>query len=227
MQNYRTQLLQVNPADAETAVYTLNSRVMYQPITSSIHAVPSLWLALWLLIAGPLHADDSGVDPLYRGEVEREGFEYDDSQDIPWIENETEVLAMPRPEDLRRVELETLPDGLELLIDGSRVTVGSKDRVVRAWLWVRSDPGAESGTFEGFRCATREYKVYAYANPRRDPPVRKAKRASWLSAKKSATPNYRAELLSDFFCGMRGTRDADDIRRAIAGTFGHGIMYAN
>ena len=200
---------------------------MRQSMSFLNRAVPSLWLAFWLTIAGPLHADDSGVDPLYRGEVERGGFEYDDSQDIPWIENETEVLAMPRPEDLRRVELETLPAGLELLIDQSRVAVGSKDRVVRVWLWVRSDRGAESGTFEGFRCATREYKVYAYANPRRDPPVRKARRASWLSAKKSATPNYRAELLSDFFCGMRGTRDADDIRRAIAGTFGHGIMYAN
>lgn len=199
---------------------------MCQSMSSLNHAAPSLWLALWLVIAGPLQADDSGVDALYRGEVEREGFEYDDSQDIPWIENETEVLAMPRPEDLRHVEIDAFPANLELLIDQSRITVGLKDRVVRVWLWVRSDSGVESGTFEGFRCATREYKVYAYANPQRDPPVRKAKRATWLNAKKSATANYRAELLNDYFCGIRGTRDAEDIRGAMTGAFGRGSLFS-
>jgi hypothetical protein len=185
------------------------------------------WLGLALIVAWPLWAQDSGVDPLYRGEVERGGFEYDDSRDIPWIENETEVLSMPRAEDLQRVAIDALPGNLELSIDMSRITVNPDDRVVRAWLWVRSDSGAESGTFEGFRCSTREYKVYAYANPNRDPPVRKANRAVWLDAKKSGTANYRAELLKDYFCGIRGTRDAAEIRDAMTGQFRRETFFSN
>ena len=217
----------VNPAGAEVALRALNCAAMQSPKKRLPRASGPFWLGILLIIAGPLYADDSGVDPLYRGEVERGGFEYDDSGDIPWIENETKVLAMPQADDLRPVQIDALPGNLKLSIDETRITVDPKDRVVRVWLWVRSDSGAESGTFEGFRCSTREYKVYAYANPRRDPPVRKATRANWLSAKKSRTANYRAELLNHYFCGIRGTRDADEIRSAMSGEFRRETFFSN
>jgi hypothetical protein len=217
----------VNPVGAEVALRALNCAAMQTPKNRLPRASGPFWLGILLIIAGPLCADDTGVDPLYRGEVERGGFEYDDSGDIPWIENETKVLAMPQADDLRTVQIDALPGNLELLIDETRITVDPKDRVVRVWLWVRSDSGAESGTFEGFRCSTREYKVYAYANPRRDPPVRKATRANWLSAKKSRTANYRAELLNHYFCGIRGTRDADEIRSAMTGEFRRETFFSN
>jgi hypothetical protein len=218
---------EVNPVGAEVALRALNCAAMQTPKNRLPRASGPFWPGILLIIAGPLCADDTGVDPLYRGEVERGGFEYDDSGDIPWIENETKVLAMPQADDLRTVQIDALPGNLELLIDETRITVDPKDRVVRVWLWVRSDSGAESGTFEGFRCSTREYKVYAYANPRRDPPVRKATRANWLSAKKSRTANYRAELLNHYFCGIRGTRDADEIRSAMTGEFRRETFFSN
>ncbi|MDJ0739844.1 MAG: CNP1-like family protein [Gammaproteobacteria bacterium] len=166
----------------------------------------------------PLSADSYG-DPFYeyRDEVERGEFSYDDSQDIPWIENETEVLALPREEDLVAVDMAQLPRGMQLLVDLRRITVNPDDRVVRLWLVVRSDGGIDNGTFEGFRCPTREYKIYAYANPHRTPPVRKAERPRWQLAKANRTGNYRRELLQDYFCSMRGSRDADEIRLALTG----------
>ena len=177
----------------------------------------TLALAPWCV------ADNSALPPEYRsGASSGSGeFHYDDSQDIPWIENETAVLAMPRPEDLSPVDLDQMPPGLELLIDKSRITVNLDDKVVRAWLWVRSEAGAQSGTFEGFRCATREYKVYAYANPRRDPPVSKAKNPRWKAVPKIPGGNYRAELLKYYFCGVRGTRNAAQIRDFLSGEYSH------
>ena len=170
------------------------------------------------LISASAMARDIIVDPYheYRDEVGRGEFNYDDSQDIPWIENETEVLAVPEEDNLVPIDLDTLPQQLELLIDKSRITVGEEDRVIRLWMWVRSQHGAENGSFEGYRCETGEYKVYAYANPQRSPPVSKAKRPRWLSAN---SRTYRAELLRDYFCSIRGTRSPGEIAQAMSGTF--------
>ncbi len=181
------------------------------------------WLPILaaVVFAGASAARDVVVDPYhdYRDEVERGEYQYDDSNDIPWIENESEVLALPKKENLYALNVDALPPGFELLIDRSRISVDPRDRVVRVWLWLHSEAGAESATFEGFRCETREYKVYAYANPRRDPPVSKARRPRWLAVREIGQTAYRAELLSDYFCGIRGTRDADQIRNAMTGEF--------
>jgi hypothetical protein len=176
-----------------------------------------------LLAAGalPVAAAEVRTDPYYdwRDDVGRGEYDYDDSQDIPWIESETEVLAPPRPEDLVPVRLDSLPPGIELLIDRTRVTVGEEDRVVRAWLWTRGSGGASNGTFEGFRCETREFKVYAYANPRREPQVSLARRPPWQTIKGPKSRSYRLELLEDYFCGIRGTRSAREIVEGLTGEF--------
>ncbi len=183
-----------------------------------------------LLIASPAPwAADVVVDPYheYRDEVEKGEFRYDDSQDIPWIENETEILAMPRPEDLSPVALDKVPEGFEVLIDKTRIDVNPKDRVVRVWLWTRSRGGVEQGTYEGFRCESSEYKVYAYANPRREPPVSKAKQARWIETGINPVKDYRGELLRDYFCGIRGTRDAREIRSYLASPFRRETFFSN
>ena len=173
------------------------------------------------LLSAQVMARDIIVDPYHehRDEVERGEFQYDDSKDVPWIENEAEVLAVPEEDDLVEVDIDSIAPGLRLLVDKSRITVGEKDRVIRLWLWVRSNQGAENGSFEGFRCETREYRVYAYANPDRSPPVSKAKRSRWLPAKSGSRSNYRTELLQDYFCGIRGARKPNEIAQAMTGTF--------
>ncbi len=166
-------------------------------------------------------AKDLIIDPYYeyRDEVSKGEFEYDDSQDIPWIENETEVLAVPQPDNLSQIKLDQLPEGFTLFIDKSRIDVNENDDVIRVWLWIRSQSGSESGTFEGFRCATGENKVYAYANPQRDPPVTKSKRPRWQFVNANRNGNYRFELMKDYFCGIRGTRTAGEIRDYLTGEF--------
>lgn len=188
---------------------------------SQLHLLILPVIALLYTIPPASAAGNVIVDPYYeyRDEVGRGEYNYDDSQDIPWIENETEILAMPRPEDLQVVQLDSLPPGIELLVDRTRITVDPKDRVVRGWFWVRSSAGAENGTFEGFRCETGEYKVYAYANPRRDPPVTKAPRPRWRTVDRNRSRDYRTELLQDYFCGIRGTRSAREIAQYLTGDY--------
>jgi len=170
-------------------------------------------------LVSPLFADDVIIDPVYeyRDEVEKGEFSYDDSDDIPWIENETEVLGLPKPENLVAVELDEMPPGMQLSVDASRITVNPDDRVVRVWLWMRSSSGAGNGTFEGFRCSTREHKTYAFGAHQRKPQVSKAKRPLWREAKKSVHRNYRRELMDEYFCGYGEFRDADLIRRYLSG----------
>ena len=178
--------------------------------------LPMLLLALLCGLPGIVTADKD-FDPYreFRGEDTSEEFDYDDSQDIPWIENETEVLAPPRDEDLVPVSIDRLPAEMELLIDERRITFNPDDRVIRLWLVLRSRAGVNNGSFEGFRCETMEYKVYAYANSSRTPAVSKAKRPSWRAVGKLLSSNYRLELLQDYFCSLGGARDPDEIRLAL------------
>lgn len=179
----------------------------------------TLVLAVFVTSVQPSFARDAIVDPVfeYLDESETGEYNYDDSQDIPWIENETEVLALPKPEDLVVVKLEQLPAGMQLSLDASRITVNPDDRVVRAWLWMRSGSGAENGTFEGFRCDTREHKTYAYGGHHRKPQVTKSKRPRWREAPKTVRDNYRRELMDEYLCGYGGFRDADLIRAYLSG----------
>jgi hypothetical protein len=190
-----------------------------------------LAVMLGLVLAGSAAggADGPIADPYYeyRTDVDRGEFSYDDSQDIPWMENETEVLAMPEADNLLQVAVDQIPAGLSLWVDQSRITVDPKDRVIRLWLWVRSGQGAERGTYEGFRCETGEYKVYAYANPRRTPPVSKAKRPVWRPVGPRGRGNYREELLSDYFCGIRGTRQPHEIRQYMSGEYRREFFMSN
>jgi len=189
------------------------------PSKSPLNILLPIVAAAGIGLAQPLFAGDVIVDPIYeyRDEVGRGEFQYDDSQDIPWIENETKVLGLPEPDNLLKVDLDDLPAGMTLMIDKSRINVNPDDRVVRVWLWIRTRSGADNASFEGFRCNAREYKIYAYGNPRRTPPVTKAKKPIWREAKKLVSGNYRRELMDDYFCGFNELRDTRDIVNYLTG----------
>jgi len=192
-----------------------------QTRSSLLRRLLSLAPLLFLLLVASAQANDPVTDPYweYRDEVGRGEFSYDDSKDTPWIENETEVPVMPMVDELHRLNMNLLPTDFELFVDRDRITVSPEDYVVRMWLWLRNSHGNETGTFEGFRCTTGEYKVYAYANPGRKPPVRLPKRAKWRPARAGGNATYRSELLRDYLCGIRGTRPAREIRESMTGEF--------
>jgi hypothetical protein len=144
--------------------------------------------------------------------VERFGVQsgYDPNLEIPWLELETRVSAPPRDADLVELPMDKLPPNLKLYADLTNLLVDKRDMVTRTWLVVRSTQGAYNGTYEGIRCATKEYKIYAYANPSRsDKPLRVAKFPGWREIK---ADSYREELARDYLCADILPRSPDQIR---------------
>jgi hypothetical protein len=183
-------------------------KAMRNPLTPFI---PRL-LALLLGLTADVALANAEVEAILGGPEE---FEYDESLATPWIEQATDVPPLPDPDRLQRVDVAGLPPELILLLDTARVTVHPGDRVTRLWIYLRSAQGVENGSYEGYRCATGEYKVYAFANPRRDPPITPSKRNAWKVAREDRSARYRQHLMQDYLCSIRGARSPVEIRQAV------------
>jgi hypothetical protein len=178
----------------------------------------SLPLLLCLgFLSGPALAVFDPLDKFYgdadRGELEG----YDESQEKPWQESRIGELPMPDEQALLEVAVDRLPPGLRLYIDPASLSVDPEDGVLRFWLVARSGSGAYNATFEGFRCETGEYKVYAYGNPRREHKVRAAPKPAWRDLGKYHQLNYRKELYWTLLCSGKGPRAVADIIATLKG----------
>ena len=139
--------------------------------------------------------------------------EYDESIEVPWVEIETLVKKLPEDGDLVQLPIDKLATNnppLELFVDLKNIALSDKDHVARSWFVVRSGQGAYNGTYEGIRCATGEYKVYAYANPTRSKPLRVVKMPKWRKARKGS---YREEMMRDYFCDYTSPKSQEALSR--------------
>lgn len=134
--------------------------------------------------------------------------DYNEALEVPWVEIETQVKGGPKEENLTGLEIEAVPPGMTLYADLNNLTVDKRDHVTRLWLVLRSRGGVSNGTYEGFRCATGEYKVYAYYNPGASKPLRVVKLPKWRVIRDGS---YRDELRG-VLCADTNPRDPDAIR---------------
>lgn len=81
-------------------------------------------------------------------------------------------------------------------IDSASLAPG-RDGVVRYTLMVRSPLGAESVTYEGIRCATREVKTYAYGRTDRSWSVRPG---NWRRIEVRSVQRWHDALWREYFC---------------------------
>lgn len=83
------------------------------------------------------------------------------------------------------------------MIDATSLEVGG-DGVVRYTLVVKTGGGATNTSFEGMRCATGEYRIYASGQP----PGRwsAARLSAWRTIENKPTNRYHAALFHDLFC---------------------------
>ena len=142
-----------------------------------------------------------------------------DSVEKVWHESTTDVPPLPDERAWSEVPLDALPDGQKAFLDLDTLTVSKKDYVVRYWLLIRSKAGGYRATFEGLRCATKEYVIYAYGDPRRKPAVRRVKQPKWKSYGRSKRSDYRVELGHDLFCSGEVPRRIPQIEQGIRGLF--------
>lgn len=165
------------------------------------------FLCLLLLFSPATWSATDVADPY--GRFTEQDDDYNEALEVPWVEMETRVREGPDASALVELENQALPPGMHLLVDLEHLNVDPRDLVSRLWIVIRSDGGAENGSYEGIRCATGEYKVYAYYNPKGSRPLRVVKLPRWRPIRPHG---WRAELASETLCSDTSPRDPDDVR---------------
>lgn len=114
-----------------------------------------------------------------------------------WQEAPSSLPAPPQAGQLIPFEL-LASSPMASAVDAGSISVGT-DGVVRYTLVITSPSGARNVSFEGIRCATFEYRLYATlpAGGNRWAP---SQETSWRPIQAVAHNNYRATLAKDYFC---------------------------
>jgi len=101
----------------------------------------------------------------------------------------------PRAADLLAIDVPGSA-GFRFFVDGASVAVG-RDRVVRYALVARSAQGAQNVTYEGIRCDSREYRIYAVGH---GDGTWGGSPTAWQTLRGSAVAPARRALEHSYFC---------------------------
>lgn len=121
-----------------------------------------------------------------------------------WRESEVELPAYPRRADLLPFFV-SAASRFEFFVDGSSLSPG-EDGVVRYVLVARSPQGTETVTYEGIRCSTAEFRIYASGiGDRRW--VRSS--SAWRPIEQRSVQRWHNALRNEYFCPL-----GNPVRRA-------------
>jgi hypothetical protein len=118
-----------------------------------------------------------------------------------WVENKVDELpALPQSGDLLPFNVsQNTP--LQFAVDAKSVSVGS-DGVVRYTVVVTSPSGAHNVNYEGIRCDTYEWRLYAALNADHDGWDRTVAN-DWRRIENGNLNAYQASLYQDYFCANK------------------------
>ncbi|MEW6690890.1 MAG: CNP1-like family protein [Pseudomonadota bacterium] len=114
-------------------------------------------------------------------------------------EREISLPAPPRPETL----IEFFPSAaasFRFFVDSASLSVG-EDGVVRYTLVARSARGVDNVSYEGMRCKSGTYRVYAYASAGAWSRID----SDWKQIEPKSVQRWHNELRSRYFCPLRLT----------------------
>jgi hypothetical protein len=149
---------------------------------------------------------------------------YDDRQDPQWREDKVAVPPPPGADaQLIEVALDELPKGFTAYIDFGTLSVNPVDRATRYWLVVRT-PTSSNVSYEAINCATRELKVYAYADPRGS--VRAVPNPTWKPIGFVRIKDYHWALADDYLCSTSSPREPRDVLSALKGHYSFSKPYS-
>lgn len=123
-------------------------------------------------------------------------FATDDPDEPVWTEEVAAPPAFPKDADLIQFYVSAGTPN-RFFVDGATLSVG-KDGVVRYVLVIRTSGGATNVSFEGIRCKTGEYKIYATG--RSDGTWAPARLAEWRPIENKPINRYHAALSRELFC---------------------------
>lgn len=115
----------------------------------------------------------------------------------PWQEQAVSLPAYPADADLLPFTAD-LPDlSQTFTLDAKSLRVGA-DRVVRYTVVITATSGAHNVLYEGIRCETREFRIYAYGEASRR--FRPAQSDKWNNISAQGWGGFRASLLRNYLC---------------------------
>ncbi len=115
-----------------------------------------------------------------------------------WTEGDVKLPAYPKAGDLVEFYVSAATQ-FRFFIDRASLSV-SPDGVVRYALLARSAAGAENVTYEGIRCKTGMYKIYAYGHTGGG---WAARASDWRPIEQKSVQRWRHALWRDYFCPQR------------------------
>lgn len=180
-----------------------------------------LLIAGVLLAPGLRAASYDGSDPYYRQRSPNQtgDFQYDDSKDVPWREGSTQVPPPPGEDaPLGQLKLDSLQKAFTAHLDTSTLGLSPVDGMLRYWLVVRSG-GSATISYEGMNCRTREYKIYAFADPREPDGLRMVREPRWQLLGMTRRSDYRWELADSYLCIGTNAKTPADVIGTIGGYY--------
>ena len=115
----------------------------------------------------------------------------------PWKESAVQPPPYPRDADLIEFKLTGPRTPTRFFVDGPSLWIGP-DEVIRFALVIRSSEGATTASFSGLRCATKEWKDYAFG--RRDATWASVEDPKWQPIRHANYNNFQETLYDDYFC---------------------------
>ena len=124
--------------------------------------------------------------------------EWEKGQELrDWKEGDLKLPAYPGNQGLIELQVQGT-NSFRFYIDPASLAVGP-DGVVRYTLVARSPSGFANVSYEGIRCATAEYRTFAFGNDGRWA----ARDSEWRRIESKGTNSWHHELRVNYFCPDR------------------------
>lgn len=133
-------------------------------------------------------------------------------------EEQVTLPRYPREADLLAFD-PGVASGFRFLLDGSTLSVG-RDGIVRYALVARSPQGVDNVSYEGMRCATREFRIYAVG---REDRTWASRPGPWQTLRGGSPEPARRVLEHGYLCPQgRPAYGADEVVAALRNRRGPG-----
>lgn len=116
----------------------------------------------------------------------------------PWVETKVALPQYPKTENYLPFQV-SANTPFSFFVDAKSISIGA-DGVVRYSLIAKSPDGGLNVSFEGMRCSTKQFRVYAFG--RSDKTWSEARRSRWEPMRGVAQQLQRSVLFEDFFCPL-------------------------
>jgi hypothetical protein len=134
-------------------------------------------------------------------------FDYVAEEDT-WKENSLgKFPAFPADSDFIQVPFHQVNSAFSVWIATKTINTGD-DHVVRYVVQLRSKTGASNTFYEGLRCDTQEYKIYAYGTGKQ---FTQYNNSQWRHVSSARSSRYRDELVNHFLCANLLPEDENEM----------------